>query len=81
MEVLLSEDWKPMVDDLVQAGRYGSANEVVDEGMRLVQEREAKLTALRETIEASIARGGSHSQEEVRAAIKARAAQLATEAC
>jgi hypothetical protein len=39
---------------------------------RLVMERKAKLEALRKTIDASIARGGSHSAEEVRAAVKAR---------
>jgi hypothetical protein len=35
-------------------------------------ERKAKLEALRKTIDASSARGGSHSAEEVRAAVKAR---------
>lgn len=72
MRVSLSEDWKPMVDELVQAGRFRSASEVVDEGLRLVQEYEAKVAALRAHLEASIARGGSHTSEEVRAAVRER---------
>jgi hypothetical protein len=35
-------------------------------------EREAKLQALRETIERSIARGGSYTDEEIEASIAAR---------
>jgi antitoxin ParD1/3/4 len=57
---------------VVSQSRYGSASEVVREGLRLVEEREAKLAALRETLDASIARGGSHSAEDVSAAVRAR---------
>ena len=52
---------------VVKAGRYGSASEVMREGLRLVEEREAKLKALRETLNASIAAGGERSPEEVNA--------------
>ena len=41
------------VSKLVASGRYNSKSEVLREGVRLVQEREAKLAAL----DASIARG------------------------
>jgi antitoxin ParD1/3/4 len=46
---------------VVKSGRYGSASEVVREGLRLVEEREARLAALRETLNASIARGGQNT--------------------
>ena len=65
MNVSVGERWEGFVEEVVKSGRYGSASEVVREGLRLVEEREAKLKALRETIEASIARGGSHTFDEV----------------
>lgn len=41
------------VTKLVETGRYNSKSEVLREGVRLIQEREARLAAL----DASIARG------------------------
>lgn len=78
MNVSIGERWEGFVDSIVRAGRYGSASEVVREGLRLVEEREAKLIALRETLNNSIARGGEHSQEDVSAALDAEFAALQT---
>jgi antitoxin ParD1/3/4 len=72
MNVSLGPRWEGFVTDIVEQGRYGSASEVVREGLRLVEERETKLKALRETIAASIERGGSFTDEEVRAAVARR---------
>lgn len=41
--VNLGEQLETLVDQLVKKGRYGSRSEVLREGVRLVQEREAKL--------------------------------------
>ncbi|WP_211441237.1 type II toxin-antitoxin system ParD family antitoxin [Collimonas humicola] len=41
------------IASLVETGRYGSKSEVLREGVRLVQDREARLAAL----DATIARG------------------------
>lgn len=71
MNVSLGERWEGFVDSVLKAGRYGSASEVVREGLRLVEERETKLAALRETLEASIARGGRHSDADVGAHLEA----------
>lgn len=60
----------------MKSGRYGSASEVVREGLRLVEEREAKLKALRERLDAAIARGGAHTSEEVMASVKERLDEL-----
>lgn len=68
MNVSIGERLESFVTKLVADGRYGSNSEVVREGLRLVEEREAKLQALRETINASIARGGRFSADEVEAA-------------
>lgn len=76
MNVSVGERWEGFVEKVVKSGRYGSASEVVREGLRLVEERETKLKALRETIDASIARGGSQSSEEVMASVRDRLAKL-----
>jgi antitoxin ParD1/3/4 len=65
MNVSIGSHWEQFVDGLVKSGRYGTASEVIREGLRLVEAREAKLKALKDTIDASIARGGSHTDEEV----------------
>lgn len=72
MNVSIGARWQGFVDNIVKAGRYSSASEVVREGLRLVEEREAKLSALRDTLNASIERGGEYSDEDVGAAIVAR---------
>jgi antitoxin ParD1/3/4 len=79
MNVSIGKRWEQFVEGVVLDGRYGSASEVVREGLRLVEEREAKLLALRQTIEASIAEGGDLSQDEVSAALTAKARALASE--
>lgn len=76
MNVSIGERWEKFVEQAIKDGRYGSASEVVREGLRLVEEREAKLASLRETLEASIARGGDISDDELGAAIETRVAEL-----
>lgn len=50
--VVLTEHQQNFVEDLVHSGRYQNANEVLGEGLRLIEQREqmdaAKLAALRE---------------------------------
>jgi antitoxin ParD1/3/4 len=76
MNVSIGERWEIFVSDIVKQGRYGSASEVVREGLRLVEEREAKLSALRETLNASIEAGGEVSEEELDAALAEQSAEL-----
>jgi antitoxin ParD1/3/4 len=76
MNVSIGERWQGFVDRVVRDGRYGSASEVVREGLRLVEEREAKLLALRAMLDASIAQGGEVSDEELDADIAAKSAEL-----
>lgn len=49
----LGRQLEVFVKRLVDAGRYGSKSEVLREGVRLLQDREARLAAL----DAAIARG------------------------
>lgn len=76
MNVSLGGRWENFVADIVRRGRYGSASEVVREGLRLVEEREAKLVALRAMLDQSIEAGGEVSDAELDAALQARAAAL-----
>jgi antitoxin ParD1/3/4 len=62
------------IESLVTKGRYNSKSEVIREGIRLVQEREARLAALHEAIEKGIAAadaGRVTSAEEVYAELRA----------
>jgi putative addiction module antidote protein, CC2985 family len=65
MNVSIGERWEGYVEALLKTGRYASASEVIREGLRLVEERETKLAALRETIETSLARGGENTDDDV----------------
>lgn len=76
MNVSLGERWEKFVESTVKQGRYGSASEVVREGLRLVEEREARLAALRETLDRSIAAGGDVGDDDLDAALDAAAKDL-----
>ena len=57
--VVLTAHQSDLVEELVRTGRYQNASEVLREGLRLVQAREAeqaaKLAALREAVAVGIA--------------------------
>ncbi len=64
-----------MIKDLVAAGRYNNASEVIRDGLRMVEDRERKLAVL----DAAIARGLADADagrvlgiEEVRAGMQTR---------
>jgi antitoxin ParD1/3/4 len=77
MNVSIGERWEGFVERAVKSVRYASASEVVREGLRLVEEREAKLRALRDTLAASIASGGHNSEDDLVRALDAKEAELA----
>lgn len=58
MNVSLTPELEKIVEQKVESGLYGSASEVVREGLRLLQQRdevrEAKLNALRAEIQKGI---------------------------
>ena len=64
----LGEVLEKVVNDLVENGRYNSKSEVLREGVRLVEEREARrniLAKLLDEAEEDIAAGRVYPAEEV----------------
>jgi antitoxin ParD1/3/4 len=51
----LGKQLEAYIQTLVKTGRYGSKSEVLREGIRLVQDRETRLTALDAAIERGLA--------------------------
>ena len=75
MNVSIGERWETFVDRIVREGRYGSASEVVREGLRLVEEREARLKALRTMLDSAITPGEAR-ESDVDRALNTRVEQL-----
>jgi antitoxin ParD1/3/4 len=77
MNVSIGRRWEGFVENVVKDGRYGSASEVVREGLRLVEEREARLQALRGVLDASIEEGGGGDDDSLGVTLEAKEAELA----
>lgn len=76
MDVRIGDRWEGFITRIVRDGRYDSASDVIREGLRLVEEQEAKLQALRTTLENAIADGGAFDDSEIDAALAAKAEEL-----
>lgn len=78
----LGANLEAVVEDLVKNGRYNSKSEVLREGVRLVQEREAELAELNASLDRGIAdikAGRTLPAEQVFAELKARYQAMADE--
>ena len=76
----LGETLEKVVADLVENGRYNSKSEVLREGVRLVQEREARFRELDAKIQAGLddfVAGRSHPADEVFDRVRGRIAEVA----
>lgn len=71
----LGETLEKVVADLVENGRYNSKSEVLREGVRLVQEREARFRELDSSLQLAIAEADANgwlSAEDVFGQLKSR---------
>ncbi len=55
--ITLGEHFASFIEEQVSQGRYGNTSEVVRAGLRLLEEREAKLRALRAAIDEGLESG------------------------
>lgn len=69
MNVSVGKYWEEFIAGVVDSGRYGSASEVVRAGLRILHAEEEKVRPLKDTIRASLARGGQNSPEDLDQAI------------
>ncbi|MBU1335333.1 MAG: type II toxin-antitoxin system ParD family antitoxin [Alphaproteobacteria bacterium] len=79
----LGENLEKVVNDLVENGRYNSKSEVLREGVRLVQEREARFQELAAKLQAGqddIDAGRVTPAEEVFAELREIIEQVAKKA-
>ncbi len=75
MTVELGPQLEKAVEDLIRKGRYRSKSEVLREGVRLVQDREAQLAKLEAAIDVGLAdlkAGRLLSEEEVFSELETR---------
>ena len=73
MRVTLPQQLAEMVKKKLEAGLYGSPKEVIAEALKLLDQRDKRLAALRQDIEEGLASGtGSPFDEEVVEDIKRR---------
>ena len=76
----LGRPLESFIAKLVESGRYNSKSEVLREGVRLVQEREARFRELDAKIQAGLddfAAGRSHPADEVFDRVRGRIAEVA----
>lgn len=68
--VTLGDHFDQFIADQLAIGRYRSASEILREGLRLLEERETRLVALREALRMGEASGfGDFSFEDLKQAL------------
>jgi antitoxin ParD1/3/4 len=77
--ISLDEHWTKFVEDAVEDGRFRSAEDVVTAGLRLIEERDGRLQALRAKVTGAITEGGAVSEPELDALLADRAKALLRE--
>ena len=75
----LGRHFEAFVEGQLASGRYNNASEVLRDALRLMEERDLRLAALRERINSSIATGGVHDDDALTRALDEEETRLAQE--
>ena len=78
--VSLGSHFETLVKTLLDKGRYNNASEVVREGLRMVEERERRMSALDTAVErsqADIMAGNSKPADEVLGRLRSKYSDMA----
>ena len=76
MEVTISEPLEDFVKQAISEGRYASESEVINQSLRMLQENERKLAALRAMIAESLKDTRIVTEEEMDRALEEQEVQL-----
>lgn len=71
MNIAVNEHFGQFIEEQVKVGRFQSADELVEEGLRLVELRETRTRDLKAHIEAALAEDVWYTDEEVEAFLSA----------
>jgi antitoxin ParD1/3/4 len=65
----LGSHFEAFVQGQLASGRYNNASEVLRDALRLMEERDTKLQALRATLNASLQEGGAYDDQDLTQAL------------
>lgn len=68
----LGEHFEKLMTDLIKAGRYQSKSEILRDGLRAIEDREARLQDLRDAVQKGIDSGPGIPAAEVRERLMSR---------
>ncbi len=76
MDIRIADRFRPLLAEAVSSGRYASAEDVIHEGLRLVEARERTQSDLKRSIEDALAEDGELDDAAIEAAVAEKLAAL-----
>jgi antitoxin ParD1/3/4 len=76
MDIRIADRFGPLLAEAVASGRYASAEDVIHEGLRLVEARERARADLKRSIDDALAEDGEFDEAATDDAVAAKLAAL-----